>query len=142
MLRYPIAAASIAVPLASATAQSDEGPPRRAANIARKQQVSMHGIPAPYASARDPLLDSEAKLRRGPNAVRCALHRLSWMDRPGFRARSLRAGSGARRPRMARSDAEKPSERYIYWSITEGGRQFESDTPAFRTGCRRRTFGP
>ena len=45
MLRYLLAAAIITVPIAAAFAQSDEGPPRWAANIVRKQQVIMHGIP-------------------------------------------------------------------------------------------------
>jgi hypothetical protein len=53
MIRYAVALAIIGLPLAAAAAQSDEGPPRWAANIARKQHVIMDGLPRAYASARE-----------------------------------------------------------------------------------------
>ena len=33
---------------------------------------------------------------------------------------------------MAGTDTEGPVEPYLYWTIAEGGRQFESDMPAFK----------
>jgi mono/diheme cytochrome c family protein len=65
MSRYLFAIALLCMPLAAATAQGDEGPPRWAANLARKQQVIMHGLPRTYGSLRDPMPDTSAKLRRG-----------------------------------------------------------------------------
>jgi hypothetical protein len=59
MLRYVLAAAIVTVPIATAVAQSDQGPPRWAANIVRKQQVIMHGIPQPYARMHVPTPDTE-----------------------------------------------------------------------------------
>src|SRR4029079_6267312 len=65
MIRYVIAAAIIALPVTGALGQADEGPPRWAANIVRKQQVIMQGVPRPYVAMRDPLSDTRAKLERG-----------------------------------------------------------------------------
>ena len=65
MSRYLFAIALLSMPLAGATAQGDEGPPRWAANLARKQQVIMHGLPKAYGALRDPMPDTSAKLRRG-----------------------------------------------------------------------------
>src|SRR6185369_8395232 len=65
MIRYLITAAFVCLPLAASYAQPDEGPPRWAANIARKQQVIMHGLPRAYAAARDLSPDTRDKMRRG-----------------------------------------------------------------------------
>ena len=46
MIRVSVALALACLPLTASAAQPDEGPPRWAANIARKQQVIMHGLPA------------------------------------------------------------------------------------------------
>jgi mono/diheme cytochrome c family protein len=132
MLRYAIAAAIVAVPLAAAAAQSDEGPPRWAANIVRKQQVIMHGIPAPYAAAHDPLPDSEAKLRRGRvlfDAHCSACH--GWTGQGSGPDAFALVPAPADLEWLARTP-KKTSEPYMYWSIAEGGRQFESDMPAFK----------
>ena len=66
MRRFAIAAALLILPFAAAVAQSDEGPPRWAANIVRKQQVIMHG--SPTAICRDARFERPirvAKLERG-----------------------------------------------------------------------------
>jgi hypothetical protein len=65
MIRHAAAFAVLLLPPAAAAAQPDEGPPRWAANIARKQHVIMNGLPRGYASAHDPLPDTRAKLGRG-----------------------------------------------------------------------------
>ena len=65
MIRTVLAIAILGLPLAAAAAQTDEGPPRWQANIVRKQQVIMHGVPRPYSALRDPSPDTAAKLRRG-----------------------------------------------------------------------------
>lgn len=132
MIRYLTVAAVLCLPLAVAAAQPDEGPPRWAANIARKQQVIMHGLPAAYANAHDPLPASEAKLRRGRTLfdAHCAACHGSTGHGSGPEAFAL-VPAPADLEWLARTP-KKPSESYMYWTIAEGGRQFESDMPAFK----------
>src|SRR5690242_5791753 len=132
MLRRAIAAAIIALPLAGAAAQPDEGPPRWAANIVRKQQVIMHGIPAPYATMHDALPESEAKLRRGRmlfDSHCTACH--GWTGQGSGPEAFALVPAPADLEWLARTP-KKRSEPYMYWSIAEGGTQFESDMPAFK----------
>nr|NUR37320.1 cytochrome c [Sphingomonas sp.] len=133
MLRYATAATIIVLPLAAtAAAQSDEGPPRWAANIVRKQQVIMHGVPASYANAHDPLPDSEAKLRRGRmlfDSHCTACHR--WTGQGSGPEAFALVPAPADLEWLAHTPKNR-SEPYLYWSIAEGGRQFESDMPAFK----------
>ena len=116
----------------TAAAQSDMGPPRWAANIARKQQVIMHGIAAPYATAHDPSPDTPAKLRRGRmlfDAHCTACH--GWTGQgTGPEAFAL-VPAPADLEWLARTPKAR-SEAYMYWTIAEGGKQFESDMPAFK----------
>src|SRR5688572_14985149 len=66
MIRYVVAISlALGAPLAAAVAQSDQGPPRWMANLARKQQAVMQGVPRPYNAMRDSTPDTTAKLRRG-----------------------------------------------------------------------------
>ena len=51
MIRYLIAAAVLAVP---SDAPPEDNLSRWKANMARHQQVVMHGVPEPYAGLRDP----------------------------------------------------------------------------------------
>ena len=44
MVRFALALSILCLPLAASATQSDEGPPRWAANIARKQYVIMRGF--------------------------------------------------------------------------------------------------
>jgi mono/diheme cytochrome c family protein len=132
MLRYAIAAAIVALPVAAAVAHSDEGPPRWAANIVRKQQVIMHGVPSAYAMMHDPLPDSEAKLRRGRmlfDSHCTACH--GWTGQGSGPEGFALVPAPADLEWLARTP-KKRSEPYMYWSIAEGGRQFESDMPAFK----------
>ena len=132
MIRYGFAAAMIVLPLAAAVAQSDEGPPRWAANIVRKQQVIMHGVPAPYVNLRDPRPDTEAKLRRGRTVFdrNCAACH-------GWSGEGTGPDAFALVPAPADLEwlAHTPKSRadpYIYWTVAEGGRAFESEMPAFK----------
>jgi len=132
MIRYLTVAVVLCLPLALAAAPSDVGPPRWAANIARKQQVIMHGLPAAYANAHDPLPDSEAKLRRGRMLFdnHCApCH--GWTGQGSGPEAFALVPAPADLEWLARTP-KKPSEPYMYWTIAEGGRQFESDMPAFK----------
>jgi mono/diheme cytochrome c family protein len=133
MIRLAAALAVLLLPLAAAAAQPDEGPPRWAANIARKQHVIMNGLPRAYASAQDPLPDTRAKLARGATVFNrhCA-------SCHGWNGQGTGPEAFALVP--APADLEwlwnKPkskSESYMYWSIAEGGRQFDSDMPAFKS---------
>lgn len=138
MLRYVLAAAIVMVPVAAAVAQSDEGPPRWAANIVRKQQVIMHGVPRPYAAMHDPTSDTDAKLRRGRllfDSHCTACH--------GWTGQGTGPEAFAQVPAPADLEwlAHTPKSRaepYMYWTVAEGGRAFESEMPAFKDRLSRK----
>jgi mono/diheme cytochrome c family protein len=137
MTRYVIAISLLCLPLAAATAQDEEGPPRWAANIARKQQVLMHGLPKPYDSLRDASPDSTIKLRRG--AYLFERHCSSCHGSNGGGA-----GPDAFALVPAPADLEwlagmpkSKADPYTYWAIAEGGDRFQSDMPAFKNTLRR-----
>ena len=65
MIRILLSAAAVAFVSASATQEPEENLSRWKANLARHQQVLMHGVPAPYAAMRDPMPGGSAELRRG-----------------------------------------------------------------------------
>ena len=125
-----LAAAGLSV--AAVAAQSDMGPPRWAANIARKQYVIMHGIPQPYASERDRSADGAAKLRRGRwlfDAHCTGCH--GWTGQGSGPEAFALVPAPADLEWLASTPKAK-AEPYLYWSIAEGGRQFDSDMPAFK----------
>lgn len=132
VIRYLLPCSILLLPLSASAAQSDEGPPRWAANIARKQQVIMHGLPPAYANAHDPTPVTEAKLRRGRtifDAHCSACH--GWTGQGSGPEAFALVPAPADLEWLAR--APKPrSEPYMMWSISEGGREFESDMPAFK----------
>jgi len=133
MVRYAIVLAALGLPLAAGAAvQQDEGPPRWAANIARKQFAIMHGLPKSYATMRDSAPVTDAKLRRGRmlfDAHCTACH--GWTGQgTGPEAFAL-VPAPADLEWLARTPPNR-SQPYMYWSIAEGGDQFESDMPAFK----------
>ena len=130
--RWGLVVAVAAFSIAAAAAQSDQGPPRWAANIARKQQVLMHGLPAAYANAHDPNPTTEAKLRRGrflfdSHCTPCH----GWTGQGSGPEAFALVPAPADLEWLARTPKQK-AEPYLYWSIAEGGRQFESEMPAFK----------
>lgn len=132
MIRYALFLSVIGLPLAVAAAQPDEGPPRWAANIARKQHVIMYGLPQPYRAVRDRSPDTAGKLRRGRIVFeqRCAACH-GWSGQGGGPEAFALVPAPADLEWLARTP-KAPSEPYMYWSIAEGGGQFESDMPAFK----------
>ena len=120
------------LPVAALPAQSDEGPPRWAANIARKQFVIMHGLPPTYRSTHDPLPDAAAKLRRGRAVFdsHCASCH-GWTGQGSGPDAFALVPAPADLEWLARTPKDR-SAPYMYWSIAEGGTQFESDMPAFK----------
>lgn len=140
MIRYAVAIAMIGVPIAAlaAVAQSDQGPPRWMANIARKQHVIMNGVPRPYGAMRDTSPDTRAKLRRGR-----ALFDRNCASCHGWSGQGTGPDAFALVPAPADLEwlARSPKDRagpYIYWSIAEGGRSFGSEMPAFKGTLPRR----
>lgn len=133
MTRYACAIAILLLPLAAfAAAQPDEGPPRWAASLVRKQQVIMHGVPRPYTAMHDPLPDSAAKLRRGrmvfqANCESCH----GWTGQGTGPEAFAQVPAPADLEWMARTP-KGPAEPYMYWTIAEGGQEFESQMPAFK----------
>ena len=132
MIRLAVALSVLCLPLAASATQSDEGPPRWAANIARKQHVIMQGLSTVYARMRDPLPDTSAKLRRGRAVFdRHCSSCHGWTGQgTGPEAFAL-VPAPADLEWLARTPKAK-AEPYMYWSIAEGGREFESDMPAFK----------
>ena len=131
MLRYMLAAAIVALPIA-AVAQSDEGPPRWAANIIRKQQVIMQGVPQPYTGKHDPTPDTAAKLQRGRmvfdrNCAACH----GWTGQGTGPDAFAQVPAPADLEWLARTPKGR-SEPYMYWTVAEGGQAFESEMPAFK----------
>jgi|SRR6476661_8653461 len=130
--RWLLVALFGALPIAALASQSDQGPPRWAANIARKQFVIMSGIPAPYTAARDPAPDTIEKVRRGRmlfdnNCTSCH----GWTGNGGGPEAFALVPAPADLEWLTRSPKER-SEAYMNWTIAEGGRQFDSDMPAFK----------
>lgn len=133
MMRYAFGFAIVAAPLAAAMAQSDQGPPRWAANAVRKQQVIMHGVPRPYTNMHDPLPASDAKLQRGRRVFEhncAACH--GWNGEGGGPDAFAQIPAPADLQWLARTP-KGPAEPYMYWTIAEGGQAFESEMPSFKT---------
>lgn len=116
----------------AALAQSDIGPPRWMANIARHQQVMLQGVPKPYTSVRDPSPDSPAKLRQGAFLFD---HNCAACHGIGGRGGGPEAFALVPQPAdlewLAHSPADK-AQPYMYWSIAEGGEAFGSEMPAYK----------
>jgi mono/diheme cytochrome c family protein len=132
MLRYALAVAIVAIPLTAIAAQPDEGPPRWAANIVRKQQVVMHGVPRSYSTMRDSTPDTETKLERGRTIFdrHCS-------SCHGWTGQGTGPEAFAQVPAPADLEwlAHTPkgrAEPYMYWTVAEGGQSFESEMPAFK----------
>lgn len=133
MIRYLVpAAAIITLSISSAVAQEEESLSRWKANLARHQKVLTHGVPAPYNALRDPTPDSNAKLRLG-----AALFDRQCSSCHGWSGR----GTGPEGFFLVPAPADlewlggTPKNRvgpYIYWTIAEGGKSFDSEMPAFK----------
>jgi mono/diheme cytochrome c family protein len=108
------------------------------ANIARKQHVIMHGVPRPYTTARDPWRDTAAKLRRGRVVFeqQCASCH-GWSGHGTGPDAFAMVPAPADLEWLARTPTEN-SDPYIYWSIAEGGRAFDSEMPAFKRSLSKR----
>ncbi|HYX47759.1 MAG TPA: cytochrome c [Sphingomicrobium sp.] len=132
MIRSVLLIGLAALPIVASAAQPDEGPPRWAANIARKQQVIMHGLPRQYASLRDPSPDTEMKMRKG-----AAVFDRQCASCHGWTGQGTGPEAFALVPAPADLEwlAGTPKDRsqpYMYWTIAEGGREFESEMPTFK----------
>jgi mono/diheme cytochrome c family protein len=119
-------------PVAEGQAQWGTIGPWALATMRRQQRVVMYGIPAPYASLRDPLPNSADKLKRGAAVFR--QHCVACHGPSGF-------GTGPAGKQLSPPPANlewlarMPSSRsgpYMYWTIAEGGKQFESAMPSFK----------
>lgn len=132
MNRYVFAIALMCLPPASATAQGDEGPPRWAANIARKQQVIMYGLPKAYSSVLDPLPDTSDKLRRGAYVFEQHCSSCHGWNGQGAGPEAFALVPAPADLEWLRGTPKAQADPYTYWAIAEGGGQFESEMPAFK----------
>ena len=138
MIRYLLAAAVLGVPLAADAAQQDEGPPRWAANIARKQQVIMHGLPAAYARLEDPSPDSPAKLQRGGDVFTSQCASCHGWTGQGSGPEAFALVPAPADLEWMKGTPRSKAQPYMYWTIAEGGEAFESDMPAFKDKLSKR----
>ena len=141
MIRYLTAAAILFLPLAASAAQPDEGPPRWAANIARKQHVIMAGIPRPYSAMHDPLPDTSAKLRRG--AALFERHCASCHGWNGQEAGRKRSHSFRPRPTWNgwRGPRRRARTRISIGQLPKAGVSSSPTCRRSRVECRGRIFG-
>jgi len=137
MARYAIAIVLLCLPLASATAQGDEGPPRWAANIARKQQVIMRGLPKPYSSLRDSSPDTTAKLRRGAYVFERHCSSCHGWNGEGAGPEAFALVPAPADLEWLAGSPKAKADPYMYWAVAEGGDRFESDMPAFKGTLQR-----
>ena len=131
-IRYVLAIAIAAVPIAAAIGQSDQDLPRWMANMARKQHVILHGVPRPYDGAQDPQPDTNAKLWRGRAVFErhCASCH-GWSGQGNGPEAFALVPAPADLAWLARTPRSR-TQPYVYWSIAEGGRAFDSEMPAFK----------
>ena len=132
MTRHLTAALIAVSSFAAAAAQSDMDRPRWMANMARHQKVVMYGVPAPYSKVRDPLPDTPAKLRRGAAVFdqHCASCH-GWTGTGTGSEGFFLVPAPADLEWLARTPKNR-ADPYLYWSIAEGGKAFNSEMPAFK----------
>lgn len=111
--------------------------PGTMANLARHHQAMMYGVPAPYHAARDPLPDTAAKLIRGREIFHqsCAGCHGTKGYGDGVAADDL-VPPPADLAWLAQTPVSR-KDSYMLWAISEGGHQFGSDMPAFKTTLSR-----
>ena len=133
MIRLLLAAALLASPAATATAdRPDQNLSRWKANMSRHQQVLMKGLPAPYDKIKDPVPDTEGKLRRG--AALFDRHCSSchgWSGSGGGSEGFFLVPAPADLEWLGQAPKERAAP-YIYWTVSEGGAAFDSEMPAFK----------
>lgn len=101
--------------------------------IPRHHIAMMQGIPAPYASMHNPLPQTEATLKRGAavyvaNCAACH-GETGQGDGPAGKALSPPPGNLAWLSDMPMGQWDG----FTYWTIAEGGAQFGTAMPAFKT---------
>ena len=101
-------------------------------NMRRHHQVMMYGIPASYASLRDPLTDMPQNLRRGASVFQknCVACHGQTGQGNGPAAQQL-VPPPANLQWLARMPISR-SDPYMYWTIAEGGKQLGSAMPSFK----------
>jgi len=137
-MRYHTVGAVSVLAFALAAFQSDSDQPRWMANMARHQKVVMYGVPAPYNAVRDPYPDTPAKLRRGADVFNqnCASCH-GWGGRGTGPEGAFLVPIPADLEWLARTPKNR-ADPYIYWSIAEGGRFFNSEMPAYKRKLSKR----
>jgi len=138
MLRHVLVLALAATPLAAVAAQSDEGPPRWAANITRKQQVIMHGLPSAYARMHDTTPDSPAKIRRGAAVFERHCSSCHGWNGQGSGPEAFALVPAPADLEWLAGTPKAKADPYMYWTIAEGGGAFESQMPSFKLTLARK----
>lgn len=138
MKGYAFAVMLLCLPLAAATAQGGESLPRWAANIARKQQVVMQGVPRPYNSLRDTSPDTSVKLRRGAYVFETHCSSCHGWNGQGSGPEAFGLVPAPADLEWLAGTPKTKADPYVYWAIAEGGDQFQSDMPAFKNTLQRK----
>lgn len=137
-----MASCLLAFPISASAAQSDQGPPRWAANIARKQHVIMNGLPRAYASARDPLPNTRAKLSHGATVFDRHCSSCHGWNGQGGGPDAFALVPAPADLEWLRNAPKGRSEPYVYWTVAEGGASSNPTCRRSNVPCRRRIFGP
>ena len=130
--RKLILLAIVLLPVSALPAQSDQGPPRWAANIARKQFVIMHGLPTGYSQIRDPLADTSARQQHGRRVFERNCSSCHGWNGQGGGPEAFALVPAPADLEWLRGTPKKRADPYLFWTISDGGEQFESNMPAFK----------
>lgn len=102
------------------------------AGMGRHHQGMMQGIPAGYANMTNPLASTEESIQKG---------RTLFVDYCSSCHGSSGRGDGPAGKYLSPQPADLvyllrmpiATDSYIFWSISDGGKQFKSQMPAFKT---------
>ena len=137
MMRTFVMPAILAMSFAAQPASEPEDLSRWRANMARHQQVVMHGLPAPYDKLSDPTPDSVAKLRRGTMLFERSCSACHGWSGKGTGPEGFFLVPAPADLQWLGGAPKNRAEPYIYWSIAEGGAAFQSEMPAYKQSLSR-----
>jgi mono/diheme cytochrome c family protein len=92
----------------------------------------MQGLPAAYSRVRDPLADTSARQQRGRRIFDRNCSSCHGWNGQGGGPDAFALIPAPADLEWLRSTPKNRADPYLYWTISEGGKQFETDMPAFK----------
>ena len=92
----------------------------------------MHGLPKSYSSLRDPMRDTSSKFRRGAYVFEQHCSSCHGWNGQGGGPEAFALVPAPADLEWLRATPKAKADPYMYWVIAEGGRDFESEMPAFK----------